>query len=245
MQSRAKGEGGCNICRPWNYSKMLFEEHPEFEQYYDIEKNIRPFNSYSNMSNEYVWWNCESGHSFQWSILNFSRLGRFKCPICANKIFVSGENDLESQYPDLAAEFDVEKNGMGPDMIAFTDSNEDIWWKCSEGHEFQRSVWYRVNRVRACPICNRTIVAKGINDFQTAYPDVIIIWDYETNEKNPDEISDKNNMKFAFKCEHGHHYEVLLGTELANDFECMVCSGKIVQEGVNNLIDTHPVGQGI
>lgn len=27
---------------------------------------------------------------------------------------------------------------------------------------------------------------------------------------------------------------------MANDFECMVCSGKIVQEGVNSLIDNHP-----
>lgn len=60
------------------------------------------------------------------------------------------------------------------------------------------------------------------------------------NERRPDEISDRNNMRFAFKCEHGHHYETQLGTVLANNFECMVCSGNIVQEGVNSLMDTHP-----
>lgn len=195
FQARANGTGGCNVCRTWNFNKMLHEEHPEFEVYYDKEKNERPFNSYSNMSNEIVWWKCDDGHSFQWSILNFSRLGRFECSVCINKLFIPGENDLESQYPDLAAEFDVLKNGIGADMIAFADTNDDTWWKCSEGHEFQRSVWYRVKHVRACPICNRTIVTKGINDFQTAYQDVTKIWDYETNDKNPDEISDKNNMK--------------------------------------------------
>ncbi len=238
FQSRARGGGGCNICREYNYNKKFAAEHPEFQIYYDTEKNERPFKSYSNMSNEYAWWKCDKGHTFQWVILNFSRLGRFECPICTSKMFVAGENDLESQYPDLATEFDVEKNGITPDKVAFSYTNEEIWWQCPEGHEFQRSVWYRVNQVRECPICSRSIVVKGINDFQTAFPNVITIWDYEKNGRGPDAISDISNRKFSFKCKQDHHYETQLGTAVANNFECMVCSGKIIQEGINSLVDT-------
>ena len=237
--SRAKGIGGCNICRGYHYDKIFADEHPDFEPYYDTEKNSRPFNSYSNMSNEYVWWKCDKWHSFEWQIMNFSRLGRFECPICSNKIVSTGENDLESQYQDLATEFDVEKNGITPDKIAFTNTNVDIWWKCSEGHVFQRSVWYRINQSRECPICSRSIVVKGENDFQKAFPNIVNIWDYEVNGRKPDEISDRNNGKYAFKCEHGHHYETQLVTIIANEFKCLVCIGKIIQEGVNSLADTH------
>ncbi len=237
--SRTKGEGGCNICRIYRYDKFFAVEHPEFEQYYDTKKNLRPFNSYSNMSNESVWWKCDNGHSFEWCIMNFSHLGRFDCPICSNKIVLEGKNDLASQYPDLASEFDVDKNGITPDKVVFTNSNEETWWRCQEGHEFKRSAWYRINRSRECPVCIRSIVVKGENDFQKAHPEIIKIWDYEANGRGPDDISDKNNGKYAFKCECGHHYETQLVTIITNSFECLVCNGKIIQEGINSLQDTH------
>jgi RNase P subunit RPR2 len=218
---------------------MFSEEHPEFETYYDTEKNERPFNTYSNMSNENAWWKCEKGHSFEQSIMNYSRQGRFECPVCTNKILVKGENDLESQYPDLASEFDIEKNGTTPDMILSSHTNAEIWWKCNEGHEFQRSVWYRVNQVNDCPVCNRSFIIKGVNDFQTAYPDVVKIWDYQKNGRGPDTISDIDTRKYSFKCTLGHQYETQLSTAINHNFECLVCTNEIVKEGINSLLDTH------
>lgn len=238
FDARAKGQGGCNICRGYNYGLMFYEEHSDFEQYYDTENNERPFNSYSNSSNEYVWWKCDKNHSFKWSIINFSRGGIFKCPICTNKQLLVGENDLKSQYPDLAMEFDSEKNNILPEEILYTNTDDSTWWLCKEGHSFQRSVWYRVNNVRECPICNRTIVVKGINDFESTYPDVTNIWDYEANERTPDTISDRNNDKYSFKCQKGHRYETFLRSAICNDFQCLVCSFKLIQPGINSLVDT-------
>ena len=40
--SRANGQGGCNICRGYNYGIMFYEEHSDFEKYYDTENNERP-----------------------------------------------------------------------------------------------------------------------------------------------------------------------------------------------------------
>ena len=236
--SRANGQGGCNICRGYNYGIMFYEEHSDFEKYYDTENNERPFTSYSNRSNEYVWWKCDKNHSFKWSIINFSRGGTFKCPICSNRQLLVGENDLKSQYPDLALEFDAAKNNILPEEILYTNTDDSIWWLCREGHSFQRSIWYRVNIVRECPICNRTIVVKGINDFQTKYPKVSYVWDYESNIRTPDSISDKSDGKYSFICRRGHHYEIYLSTAKKYHFKCPVCSYKLIQPGINSLVDT-------
>lgn len=235
---RADGMGGCNICRGYNYGMMFHKEHSDFEKYYDSVKNERPFESYSNSSNEIVWWKCNKKHSFKRSIINFSRSGIFKCPICDNKQLLVGTNDLETRYPDLAQEFDSVKNNMLPNNILFTNTDNSIWWLCKEGHSFQRSIWHRVNSTRACPVCNRELVIKGINDFETKYPNINNIWDYELNEKTPDTISDRNNGKYSFACQKGHHYEAALRAEIYNDFQCLVCTFKLIQLGVNSLIDT-------
>jgi len=238
FSQRAVGRGGCSICRDYNFAKLLKDEHPEFEKFYDNEKNERPFFSFSFRSNELVWWKCDEDHSFQFRISNLAKRGEFKCPICEDKMLVPGINDLNSQYPDLAAEFDITKNGLTPDQILSKNRNEDIWWICQDGHEFSRSVWYRVMENRDCPICNRSKIVKGINDFQTAYPAVTKVWNYSINDKHPDEFSDRHRGTYSFKCNLGHIYNSNLLTMIDNKFECLVCLGKIIQPGVNTLLDT-------
>ena len=136
-----------------------------------------------------------------------------------------------------AEEFNSEKNNTTPQEVLISSSNTEIWWKCDKGHDFQRSVYDRINRFHDCPVCNRTIVVKGVNDFLHSYPKIVEIWDYETNDRKPDEISDWNNGKYNFKCNKGHHYATNLSTVKANDFECLVCNNTIIQVGVNSLVD--------
>lgn len=238
FEARALGQGGCNICRGYQYGKMFFEEHGELEKYYDTNENQRPFKSYSNMSNDYVLWRCDKGHTFRRTIYNMGRMDSFRCPVCENYLLQIGENDLASQYPDLAKEFDVKKNKSTPQEIIISSTNPDTWWTCAVWHEFQRSVSSRINRSAECPVCNRTIVVKGVNDFQHAYPVVEEVWDYEQNERTPDRISDRCNEKFYLKCNKGHRYVAALSTLKSNDFQCLVCSNKIIQIGVNSLVDT-------
>lgn len=238
FDSRSKGVGNCNICRGYRYNLMFCDEHPEFEIYYDSEKNIRSFKSYSNMSNDLVWWRCEEGHSFQWAVYYFSRNGYFECPICTNKELVSGINDLLSREPLLAKEFDTKRNRITPDKVSIKSWDESIWWICQKGHHYQRSISYRINYNRECPVCTREIVIKNINDFETKYPDIKNIWDYEKNERRPDNISDTNKNKFYFVCDKGHQYESYLTTILAHNFECPVCNYKKIEPTINSLLVT-------
>lgn len=239
FRQRANGTGNCPECRGWHYNKILWQERPDPEKYYDINKNKRSFKTYSYMSNEKVWWNCDNGHSFETMIMNVTRREQFQCPICENRLVEKGYNDLASQYPDLAQEFDADKNMVHPDDIYYA-STLQYWWKCTEGHEFIRSAYHRVARAGECPVCNREIVVKGINDLQNKYPEVVNIWDYEKNSVSPDEISDISTSRFYFKCKLGHTYEAGLNSVKNNSFKCHVCNNIIVQKGINSLVDTHP-----
>ena len=51
-----------------------------------------------------VWWRCKQGHTWQASICTRTGNGT-GCPVCAGKMPVAGENDLQSRYPELAREW--------------------------------------------------------------------------------------------------------------------------------------------
>lgn len=58
------------------------------------------------------------------------------CPICAGKVVIPGENDLASQYPEVAQEWDTEKNGTLTPQQVTASSNRKAWWRCRLGHSY-------------------------------------------------------------------------------------------------------------
>jgi DNA-directed RNA polymerase subunit RPC12/RpoP len=76
------------------------------------------------------------------------------CPICRGKRILKGFNDLQTLYPDIADEWDYEKNGeLTPDSI-FPKTNKKYWWKCKQGHSFEATPNYRTSRNKVCPYCS-------------------------------------------------------------------------------------------
>ena len=58
-----------------------------------------------------VWWKCELGHTWQSKIEPRMRTDKVTCPYCINyKVWV-GFNDLATTHPEIAAEWNNEKNG--------------------------------------------------------------------------------------------------------------------------------------
>ena len=60
-------------------------------------------------SKKKVWWTCENGHSWQTTV--HVRSEGSGCPYCTGRKVLPGFNDLETLYPDVAAQWDREKNG--------------------------------------------------------------------------------------------------------------------------------------
>ncbi|MBQ9977770.1 MAG: hypothetical protein IJP21_04195 [Clostridia bacterium] len=61
-------------------------------------------------------------------------------------------NSLLFSNPQVAKEWNYEKNGnLKPEHFA-ANSNKKVWWKCEKGHEWQAAIYHR-NKGRGCPIC--------------------------------------------------------------------------------------------
>ena len=78
-----------------------------------------------------------------------------------NAALKEGQSSLASKYPELAKEWNYEKNGsLRPEDVA-AQSNKRVWWKCSEcGFEWESGICNRTRRnklrCRNCNLKNRT-----------------------------------------------------------------------------------------
>ena len=128
----------------WNYGKNIV--NPEY---------------ISIGSDKKVWWKCKNGH--EWQATVSSRTGSMKCgcPYCSGQKVLSGENDLEALFPDIAKEWNYVKNGdIKPNQIR-PQTNKKYWWKCRNcGYEWQTSPSHRVMG-RNCPRCARRITTSS------------------------------------------------------------------------------------
>ena len=112
-------------------------------------------------SDKKVWWICEQGH--EWPATISSRAGNQHCgcPYCASQKCLTGVNDLETLAPQLAKEWDYEKNApLTPQMVC-AQSNLIFGWICSIcGHKWQASPAHRF-RGRGCMLCGRQKTAQA------------------------------------------------------------------------------------
>lgn len=133
-----------------NKGNDLASKHPELLKYWDYEKNnIDPSEIYGG-GERVVYWICEKGHSYPKSILK--RIRGEGCPFCAGKKVLEGFNDLLSQNPELAKEWDYELNNCKPNEIHYNNQSKKIHWICSVcGHKWQ----YKVSNRNNCPECER------------------------------------------------------------------------------------------
>lgn len=78
-----------------------------------------------------------------------------KCPVCANLMFLEGFNDLETVNPNLALEFDAEKNNTLPNKV-LAGGKTKYYWRCPKGHSYYTSIECRIKQHTGCPICAKT-----------------------------------------------------------------------------------------
>ena len=99
-----------------------------------------------------VWWVCNKGHHYQSCISHRTSIKKTGCPYCAGRRVLIGFNDLRSINLALASEWNDERNGNSTPDDFTANSNQKVWWKCSEGHEWQATIASR-NSGRGCPRC--------------------------------------------------------------------------------------------
>ena len=147
------GHSKCGANRTKNLLKNhnITIDYPELLLKWDYDNNDKGPENYSIGSKPKVWWKCEKGHRWQATVRNV--LITKYCPYCFGRYAIKGENDLLTLNPELAKEWNYEKNGdLTPDKVK-TNSTYKVWWKCSKGHDFQATIVNR-SKGRGCPICS-------------------------------------------------------------------------------------------
>lgn len=231
---------GCPFCwgrYPVPGENDLKTQHPELMELWDKEKNkILPEQIMSG-SGKKAWWRCKRGHSWQAGVGKVVKGDG--CPYCAGKKILVGFNDLKSVRPELAEEWDYEKNsGLLPEQVT-QGSGKRVWWKCRAGHSWRVSVYDRTLG-NGCPYCSGLFPIRGETDLQTLNPELAEQWDYEKNgELFPCEVALHSNKKVWWRCGLGHGWKATAANRSQGQ-GCPYCKGKKAVEGETDLASIRP-----
>ena len=156
---------GCPNCAKNNKARLvslgkthigvndLESQRPDLLKEWDYTKNtsITP-STISVASSKKVWWKCSKGH--EWLASVGARKRGDSCPYCSGKKALVGFNDLTTLNPELAKQWNYERNdGLVPEMFT-CNSGKKVWWKGPCGHEWESTITHR-NHGSGCPTCNK------------------------------------------------------------------------------------------
>ena len=154
--NRRVSGAGCRKCNQ-NYvsevEKSRLQCFPSIAAEWDYEKNglIQPSMVPINSKKPY-WWKCKNGHNWKASANSRTKNGR-GCPYCEGISVLKGYNDLLTTDPEVAKEWDYEKNQpLTPDQV-MRNSDKTVWWKCSKcGNEWTTRISRRTSgsKCRKC-----------------------------------------------------------------------------------------------
>lgn len=99
------------------------------------------------------------------------------------------------------------KNNLSPKEVSY-GSNKKFLWKCSKGHEWEASVYHRING-NGCPICANKVLLVGYNDLLTMNPEVASEWHPTRNGGiKPSDVIYTTTKRAWWKCSKcGHEWE--------------------------------------
>lgn len=175
-----------------------------------------------------VWWRCAKGHSWRVSVQSRTLDGT-GCPICAGKVIVPGENDMASQFPELAREWHPEKNGaLLPSQVA-PSSKRRVWWLCPVGHAYAAAVGARTGRGSDCPYCAGKKVLAGFNDLAATRPEIAAQWHPTLNGTlTPQMVTAGSHKRAWWVCPEGHIWKAVIYSRAGPQRRgCPVCAGKV------------------
>lgn len=191
-------------------------------------------------SHKKVWWVCERGH--EWEAQIRSRTNGYGCPFCAKKLVVGGENDLTVTHPEVAAQWNYERNAPLVPSGVLAGSHKKVWWHCGKGHEWQATVGSRTCRETGCPVCAGKVVSVGENDLTSAFPEIAEEWNRVKNGNlTPEKVTAFSNKRVWWTCPLGHDYQAAVGARTNSKSGCPFCSGVKVLRGFNDLTTIYPM----
>ena len=257
INNRTRNKSSCPLCYKSEISAItrrgrarntlsLAQSALAYISKFDIDKNGFPPTEIALKSNMNVWWHCENGHSFQRKPCQM--IEHDGCPVC---------NSLPYAYPQVAEQWDVEKNSDKKPEDYSWGSGEKVWWRCSKGHSsWQAAISQRTSAGSGCPQCYnehrgdmyRELAAHKNGSVADSNPAYLAEWDYAKNvDISPDSITTKSKRKVWWVCPENHSYIQQLASKARGSI-CPECAKTKRAESVRlarltftgSLADNHP-----
>jgi len=221
-----------------NGNNCLAFVNPQLSREWDYEKNypLIPEGVFPN-THKVVFWICPCGNSWEAQIQR-RNLGYCKCKKC-NKV-KEHSNDKDPKHnclsfanPQLAKEWDYEKNyPLTPENV-LCRGRKKFWWKCNKcGHEWKNRIDHRNSGYGNCIKCN---------SLATKRPDLLKEWDYnKNNEIDPFFINCHSVKIVNWKCQNGHEWRSNIDNRTRKDFTpgCPYCSNPPKRVCIDNCLAT-------
>ena len=250
----------------WPGFNDLATKRPDLAKEWDYENNgtLTP-RDVSTGSGRTVSWIChyDDSHTgkhfvFRWKATIVSRTRGKVCPYLSGKSVWRGFNDLATQYPELAKEWDYEKNGSLTPQSVLSSSERKVFWVCQydDPHTGKHFVfrWKAAicsrTRGEVCPFLSGKSIWPGFNDLATKYPDLAKEWDYEKNGAlTPQDVSPGSSRRVYWIYHYddpdtGKHFvfkwntPIVVRSTLGSG--CPYLAGKAVWPGFNDLATKYP-----
>lgn len=199
-----KIKAGCPYCAGkavYQGENDLLSQAPEVAQYFDEEMNQCSASEVFVKSGKKYWWNCDNGLNHKYQMKPLNKVNRNQgCPICSGQQLLTGFNDLQTKYPNVAKEWDYSLNENKPSDYTY-GSGYKAWWKCDKcGKSYQSPINIHI-RGHKCPYCAGLKVLFGKNDLATLFPDIAVEYS-DDNELPANKISAQTHKKVKWVCPH-------------------------------------------
>ena len=238
--SSRKNGCGCPICSGKQILtgfNDLATTNPELlAQWHPIKNGELTPKKVSKGTGRAVWWQCNRGHEWQVSVA--ARVRGENCPYCAGKRVLVGFNDLKTNNPKLAQEWNYLKNApLTPERVT-TGSEKSVWWKCARDHEWKANIGDR-SRGNGCPFCSGRNLIVGKNDLATLDPALALQWHPSKNgAMKAQDVTGVSGKEVWWLCDKGHAWKAKISNRHMGN-GCPYCANRKVLAGYNDLRTTH------
>lgn len=177
-------------------------------------------------SGKEVWWLCPKGHHYLMVVNQRAKRG-YGCPYCSGHRALKGVNDLATTRPDLAQEWNYEKNSNLTPHDVTVGSRKKVWWLCEKGHAYEQLIIKRTKRGYSCPYCSGHKALRGFNDLATVNPRLAKEWHPTKNgDLSPFDITAGSGKRVWWLCPLGHEYQATIHDRNSDDTQCPICNAK-------------------
>lgn len=119
---------------------------------------------------------------------------------------IKGENDLETLYPEIIADWDYEVNDKKPEEYVGGSAKKVSWICRTCGTRWKAEIRHRTRRKTGCPECAKKIRGELKHKYALenngSITNTLLLkeWDYTKNKKGPEEYTPCSNESVFWIC---------------------------------------------